>query len=108
MKKVSDIIIQNRQKYKKIFLAGFSIGATITWLCSSRKTVCEGLVCYYDSRIRNYTDVMKTAEVLRKTANVKGHVLPGRHGFSDPFSGKYCEKSAKEALKLADNFFIGK
>lgn len=125
--KVSDIIIQNRQKYKKIFLVGFSIGATIAWLCSNKEPICEGIIGYYGSRIRNYTDVipkctallifaaeertfnvMKTADVLRKKTNVKVCVLPGKHGFSDPFSGKYCEKSAKEAMKLADNFFIGK
>jgi dienelactone hydrolase len=127
VEKVSDIIIQNRQKYKKIFLVGFSIGATITWLCSGKEPICEGIIGYYGSRIRNYTDVipkcpallifaaeersfnvMETVDVLRKKTNAKAHVLIGKHGFSDPFSRKYCEKSSKEAMKLAENFFIGK
>lgn len=127
VEKVSDIIIQNRQKYKKIFLVGFSIGATIAWLCGGNGPICEGIMGYYGSRIRNCTDVipkcpvllifaaeersfnvMETVDVLRKKASVKAHVLSGKHGFSDPFSRKYCEKSSKEAMKLADNFFIGK
>lgn len=121
--KVRDLIIQSKQKYKHVFLLGFSIGATIAWLCSDEEPICEGIIGYYGSRIRNYFnitpkcrtllifateeksfDVMELACTIEKKVNVEIHVLFGKHGFSDPFSDKYYEQSGQDAAKLVDNF----
>ena len=123
LERVRDLIIQAKQRYKHVFLLGFSIGATIAWLCSGEEPICEGIIGYYGSKIRDYIniipkcptllifaseeksfDVMELACILEKKINVEIHMLYGKHGFSDPFSQKYYEKSDKDAVKLVDSF----
>lgn len=36
---------------------GFSVRATIAWLCSAEKLI-DGMVGYYGSRIRHYTEIL--------------------------------------------------
>jgi dienelactone hydrolase len=122
-KKVRDLIAQTKGKYKHIFLLGFSIGATIAWLCSDEEPICEGIIGYYGSRIRNYLkiipkcptllifaaeeksfNVMELSCILEKKTNVDIHVLLGKHGFSDPFSKRYYKQSDQDAEKLVDDF----
>jgi len=119
--KVKKLIVQVRAQYKYIFLVGFSIGATIAWLCSNESNISDGVIGYYGSRIRDYIDVTPKCPVLllfpteEKSLNVEElisslermnvdiHILNGKHGFSDPFNKNYCEQSYKDAEKLADN-----
>jgi dienelactone hydrolase len=69
-KKVTFLIRQEESRYKRIFLLGFSVGATVAWLCGVNSTKkdedfhyggslanCSGIICLYGSRIRDYMDV---------------------------------------------------
>lgn len=121
--KVQHLITQAKEKYKHVFLLGFSIGATIAWLCSGEEPICEGIIGYYGSRIRDYLSinpkcpvllifaneeksfgVEKLACTLGKKSNVEVHMLAGKHGFSDPFSKRYHEQSSEDAMKFIKNF----
>ncbi|MFB0637309.1 dienelactone hydrolase family protein [Bacillus rugosus] len=64
--KIGEIIIQNliRQNAgRRIFVIGFSAGATIAWKCSRMPEV-SGAVCYYGSRIRDSLDHIPACPVL--------------------------------------------
>lgn len=119
---VKQIIIQAKKEYRHVFVIGYSIGATIAWLCSSENDMCDGFIGYYGSRIRDYMDIIPKCPVLlifaseEKSFDVKElveslkkrdidvHILNGKHGFGDPLSNNYCEYSFKEAAALTDNF----
>ncbi|MGE8205624.1 dienelactone hydrolase family protein [Heyndrickxia sp. NPDC080065] len=106
--------IQN--KYEKIIIIGFSVGATVAWLCSEISSV-NGIVGYYGSRIREYTDITPQCPVLlffpeeEPTFSVDDlisklseklidiHKLKGKHGFGDPYSSNYQKESAKKAIE---------
>jgi len=135
-KRVTFLLRQEELKYKRIVLLGFSAGATIAWLCGvdSVKTdegfyyggslvKCSGLICYYGSRIRDYTDVtlqcpallfypeeepsfspQELQAELEKLDRAEVHILSGRHGFADPYSPHYHEVSAREAKKIMKEF----
>ena len=95
------------EKYSTIQLVGFSIGATIAWLCSDHPAI-QKVICFYGSRIRQYTDLKPTAETLlifgdkeasfnpydlkealAMHSNVQFHIVNAEHGFTDPFNPKY-------------------
>ncbi|ENX4705068.1 TPA: dienelactone hydrolase family protein [Salmonella enterica subsp. enterica serovar Kentucky] len=61
--KINLLLGEIRGRYKKIIMIGFSVGATIAWL-SAESNLCDGIVCYYGSRIRDYTDIMPQCPVL--------------------------------------------
>lgn len=123
VQKVKKAIIQAKKKYKKIYLLGYSVGATIAWLCSGEDNMCNGIIGYYGSRIRDYKNIIPKSAVLlifpteEKSFNVEElvyslkkrdinvHMLNGKHGFGDPFSKNYCAQSFEKAEKLVDNFF---
>ena len=69
-KKVTFLLRQEEGRYRRIFLLGFSVGATAAWLCgvdSAKQdgsfhyggslVKCSGIICLYGSRIRDYLDV---------------------------------------------------
>ncbi|NMM62947.1 dienelactone hydrolase family protein [Clostridium sp. P21] len=119
---VKQIVKKAKQQYDHIYLLGYSIGATIAWLCSVEENVCDGIIAYYGSRIRDYLDIMPKCPALlifaekEKSFNVQQlvislkklnsdvYMLNGKHGFSDPFCENYNEKSFEEAETLVDNF----
>ena len=122
-RKVEKLIIKARSKYKYVFIAGYSIGATVAWLCSHKMNMCDGIIGYYGSRIRDYVDLtpqcpvllffpeeeksfsMKKLTVSLKKENVEIQVFKGNHGFCDPFGPHYYQQSCKEAEKIAYGFF---
>ena len=105
-----------------MYLIGYSIGATIAWLCSGEDIMCDGIIGYYGSRIRDYMSITPKCPVLlifpteEKSFNVKElvislkkwnvtvHILRGKHGFSDPCSKNYCTQSFEEARILVSSF----
>ncbi|MBU3174870.1 dienelactone hydrolase family protein [Clostridium estertheticum] len=121
-KQVKRLIIQAKKQYKYVYILGYSIGATIAWLCSGEDIMCDGIIGYYGSRIRDYMSVAPKCPVLlvfpteEKSFNVKElvnslkkwnvniHMLGGKHGFSDPFSENYCTQSFEEAEILVNSF----
>ncbi len=44
-------------RYDKVFIVGYSIGATVAWMMSEY-VHSAGIVCFYGSRIRDYTDII--------------------------------------------------
>jgi len=119
---VKQLIIQAKTQYSHVFLLGYSIGATITWMCSDEESMCDGIIGYYGSRIRDFKDITPKCPTLLifsneeksfnvnksgdffKKKNVDIHILSGKHGFSDAFSENYFPKSFEEAGRLVDSF----
>lgn len=112
--KVLDYLYTIRKHYERIYLIGYSIGATVAWLCSEEKGLLDGVVCYYGSRIRDYISIEPKVETvlffpykengfnietviekLKDKEKVIIYKFNGLHGFSDPFS-KYYNCKGKE------------
>ncbi|MGE4213816.1 MAG: dienelactone hydrolase family protein [Anaerotignaceae bacterium] len=118
---INELIHELKNQYRKIFLIGFSVGATIAWRCSEHGK-CDGVVGYYGSRIRNYTSVMPSCPTLLlfasqdsfdvndvidkliKKENVSAQTLDGNHGFADKYGGNYNENSKIKAFEMAKTF----
>lgn len=119
--KINKMINEYREKYKKIYLVGFSVGATISWLCSDDEGV-NGIIGYYGSRIRDYMNVYPKCPVIlffpeKEEAfhvddliskliekKVDVHKFEGNHGFSDPSSMNYNKRSDEEAFQSVVDF----
>ncbi len=118
---IKDIVLKYRKHYRKIFIVGFSVGATIAWLCSNEDHI-DGIVGYYGSRIRDYLDVVPSYptllffpeeersfhvnELLENLthSNIELYKMKGHHGFSDPFSPNYHANSATKAFNKMIEF----
>ncbi|MGE7021735.1 dienelactone hydrolase family protein [Solibacillus cecembensis] len=113
---VNALIHQLSSKYSHIRIVGFSIGATIAWLCSNNPSVHK-VVSFYGSRIRQYTKVVPNAETilifgtqeksfnpidleekLSSYPNVLVKIVDAAHGFADPYSSKYDEQITHNLL----------
>lgn len=115
LKTINQILCSLRPHYKKVYVLGYSIGATLAWL-SSRTGYCDKSVCFYGSRIREHLAVVPRCPVLlffpseersfcvdELITNLRGikntHVikLKGKHGFADQFSQNYHKASVFRA-----------
>jgi len=121
--KIKDILSDIKDEYQKIFILGFSAGATVAWLCSEEKCV-DGIVGYYGSRIRNYAELEPRCPAMLffpleepsfnvdelisalESKNVEVHKYMGEHGFSDPYHSKYHAESAQAAVSKMMKFFM--
>lgn len=121
--KIKDILSDVQAEYQKIFILGFSAGATVAWLCSEDECV-DGMVGYYGSRIRNYVELTPQCPTLLffpqeesafnvdelilalEIKNIEVHKFNGKHGFSDPYSSKYHVESAQNAFSKMMKFFM--
>lgn len=121
--KIKDILTDVQDEYQKIFILGFSAGATVAWLCSEDECV-DGMVGYYGSRIRNYVELTPQCPTLLffpqeesafnvdelilalEIKNIEVHKFNGKHGFSDPYSSKYHVESAQNAFSKMMKFFM--
>jgi dienelactone hydrolase len=122
-KKIKDILSDIKDKYEKIYIIGFSVGATVAWLCSEEDCV-TGIVGYYGSRIRNYLELTPQCptmlffpqqeqsfnvddliSILDKN-NIEIHKFNGKHGFSDPYSQNYHVKSSQKAFSKMLNVLM--
>lgn len=119
--KIKNVIQDIKGQYEKIFIVGFSVGATIAWLCSEEKDI-DGVVCYYGSRIRNYLEMKPSCPTILfypeneksfhvdelidslKRKNIEVHKFSGEHGFSDPYNPKFNVKSAQETFNIMTDF----
>lgn len=94
-------------RYDKVFIVGYSIGATIAWMMSEY-VHSAGIVCFYGSRIRDYTDIIPLSpmfiffasnekfnvEALVKEIEEKKNIevlemYKGYHGFADPYCHQF-------------------
>ncbi|MEH7342337.1 dienelactone hydrolase family protein [Bacillus sp. JJ1532] len=120
--KIKNLLLGVKNEYQKIYIIGFSVGATVAWLCSEEECL-DGVVGYYGSRIRNYTQIVPLCPIilffpqeeqsfsvdellsnLDKKKNIETYKYFGQHGFSDPYSTKYNEKSSQNAFNEMLNF----
>lgn len=122
--KVENLIDDVRPAYEKVVVVGFSVGATVAWLCSEDGRI-DGVVGYYGSRIRQFLELQPSCPVLlffpRKEPsfdvnelllslqkeNVSCFQFEGEHGFSDPYSIRFDEMSSQEALRKMSSFIMG-
>jgi len=121
-KEVDGYMMELRGCYKKIIVFGSSVGATIAWRLTE-SVWCDGVIGFYGSRIRDYLDVIpnnpcllifpeheNTFKVqsiipnLLQKDQVEIHVLPGKHGFADPYGDNYYEQSRNIALDMVKLF----
>lgn len=119
--KIKNLLVNVKDKYEKIYLIGFSVGATVAWLCSEEECL-DGVVGYYGSRIRNYTQLVPVCNTMLffpeeeesfsvdelisrlQIKKIEIYKYNGQHGFSDPYSSKFNEKSFQNALNEMLNF----
>ena len=122
-RKIKDLLLDIKDEYETIYIIGFSIGATIAWLCSEEDCV-DGIVGYYGSRIRDYLELTPRSPAILffpqeeqsfnvdelvgtlKKKKIKAYKFTGKHGFSDPYSSRYDAKSEQEAFSKTLEFLL--
>jgi len=120
---IKKLIADIKDDYQKIFIVGFSVGATVSWLCSREEGV-HGVVGYYGSRIRDYTEITPKCPALLffpreeesfnvdelisllNDKNTEIHKFNGQHGFADADSPNYNEVSADQAYDKMVKFLL--
>lgn len=122
--KVEKLINDLKLKYKHVFVIGYSVGATIAWRCSEN-SLCDGIICCYGSRIRDYIDVIPkypvllvfakydsfdvdfVASQLAKKQNIQIEIAETNHGFIDTYSKNYSNTHA-QTFNLQQMEFLSK
>ncbi|KWU56056.1 hypothetical protein AWW70_24505 [Bacillus mycoides] len=121
---IEELITNLSHSYTHIGLIGFSVGATIAWLCSNNPRI-DFIIGCYGSRIRDYVHIKPTCATLlifpeqESSFSVSSLIqtlqqqnnpvleikqLHGEHGFLNPYSEKYNEHSTKQVYNLIDSF----
>ncbi|MFJ8260607.1 dienelactone hydrolase family protein [Rummeliibacillus sp. NPDC094406] len=119
------LIEELSSEYEEIHIIGFSVGATIAWLCSELKEV-DRIVCFYGSRIRNYLEITPACSVLciygeseksfdvtllvnhLQMKRIESHILTGAHGFADPYSKEFKKDTYNKAKEIVKSFLLKK
>lgn len=121
--KIENVVTELKEEYTHVGIIGFSIGATIAWLCSENEHV-DFVICCYGSRIRDYTHITPICPALllfpeqeasfsisSLTTHLKQHnpslnikQFPGEHGFLNRYHKNYNESSTKQAYKTIHSF----
>lgn len=114
LKSVITLAKELKKFYENIFVLGFSVGATVAWLCSNYGQLINGVVGFYGSRIRDYLnltpkcksllffptietsyDPKEIIEILAKKDNIQAISIKGKHGFTDQNSN-YFDSTARD------------
>lgn len=116
-----NLIDKLRCKYEKVYIVGYSVGATLAWRCSENPN-CAGVVACYGSRIRDYLQVVPKCPVLlifaeqdsfavnivmkslESSVNTKIELFSAEHGFIDSYSTHYDLIQAENAEKVIKSF----
>lgn len=107
-----------RNRYSRILVVGFSVGATVAWLCSQEPDLCNAVIGFYGSRIRDYLDleakcpvllfvpteeksfsISDFIDVIKTKENVWVKQLDGLHGFTNPSSPNFNKQSSDQAYE---------
>jgi dienelactone hydrolase len=104
-------------------MIGFSVGATIAWRCCENLK-CDGIVCCYGSRIRDYLllqpccpvlllfaeqdsfDVDSVIMKLQGKSNVERYKLKASHGFMDQYSGQFNMEQTQISKEYISSFLL--
>ncbi len=110
-----------KKRYEKVFVIGFSIGATIAWRCSENN-LCDGVICCYGSRIRDYLSVLPKvpvlvafakhdtfqvhpiAQILKEKEKTDVHIMDANHGFYNPYSSHYNQIASSQFNQIQKAF----
>ena len=110
-----------KERYDKVFIIGFSVGATVAWRCSENP-LCSGIIACYGSRIRDYMninpacpalllyakndsfDVPATVYQLKNKTNLTIEIFEAAHGFMDSHCISYNESQSKIADTIIERF----
>lgn len=124
-KKINALALELKQSYAKVFIIGFSVGATLAWRCSE-SPLYDGVICCYGSRIRDCTavvpqcpallvfarqdsfDVAKTVGQLRGKKHTTIEIIDGAHGFADCYCTSYSQPAAELLDRLRINFLAAR
>ncbi|WP_432443967.1 dienelactone hydrolase family protein [Priestia megaterium] len=123
-KQITNMLIQLKQEYEEVGVIGFSVGATISWLCSE-SNLCNFVIGCYGSRIRDYVNRSPVCPTLlifpteEKTFDVDSLInsleqkrdplleiktFHGFHGFMNPFSQAFNKEAADQAFQTMSEF----
>jgi len=118
---IHSLLSEVKDNYSKVFIVGFSVGATIAWLCSNHESI-NGVVGYYGSRIRDYLGLVPPCPTLLffpqeeksfdvdslitilEGKSINTYKFNGLHGFSNPFSSNYHLESSRKAYAIMNEF----
>ncbi|WP_396021049.1 dienelactone hydrolase family protein [Cytobacillus firmus] len=121
--KIKGLLSDVKDEYEKKYIIGFSVGATVAWLCSEENGF-DGIVGYYGSRIRDYLELTPQCPIMLffpeeeqsfnvdellltlEKKKIEVHKFTGKHGFSDPYSSRYDAKSEQEAFSKTMEFLF--
>lgn len=111
-----------RARYATVVPIGYSVGATLAWL-AARSGLCDGAVCHYGSRIRQFSDVAPPCPTqviiasdepafdprtmyneLEKIPSVTCRMFNARHGFCDADSQAWDARLARQAAEETERF----
>lgn len=121
-REVEELIQELNHHYKKLIVFGSSVGAAVAWRLTDN-VLCDGMIGYYGSRIRDYLevepkcpcllvfakdeksfDVNKILPKISGKRGVRAEVLPGKHGFGDVHGQFFRTDSYKKALDMVECF----
>lgn len=120
---IKRLIDEKKKDYKNICLMGFSIGATIAWLCSEDTNV-DGIIGFYGSRIRDYLNIVPACPVLlffpreersfsveillEKLAekNIRSMSFDAEHGWMNMYDTSYNEYIAQQTSTIMNRFLL--
>lgn len=114
---VKQILQEASLRYRRVYVLGFSIGATLAWRCS-QTGLCDLVIGFYGSRIRDYLEIKPACPTLLlfpdeeksfaiealvlKLGRVKKLIIKkvgGKHGFADRFTPNYNTRSSRIAAR---------
>lgn len=123
-KQIEELARSVRGRYRYCFILGYSVGATVAWLCSENADFVNGVVGVYGSRIRDYLavnpkcpvslsfpraeksfDVAELILALSGKSNVNLAQAEALHGFADPWSPNYCARESEALWRRILEFF---
>lgn len=114
--KVNKLVDELVEVYEKVFILGFSVGATLAWRCCENVSL-SGILGFYGSRIKDFTELdplCPTFLILSRDEHYGSSVggenllikkVKAPHGFMDKYSKDYDEPAAKENQAVILSFF---
>ncbi|KJL05851.1 MULTISPECIES: dienelactone hydrolase family protein [Priestia] len=123
-RQITNMLIQLKQEYEEVGIMGFSVGATLSWLCSENN-LCNFVIGCYGSRIRDYVNRSPVCPTLlifptkeeafdvdylinslkqKREPLLEVKKFHGFHGFMNPFSQTFNKESADQAFQSISDF----